>query len=365
MWDDIAGDYRAADGWIKLHTNAVLHKKAALSVLGCKNNRKAVEQAVGRYHAAELEAAILQAGGCAAQMRSLTEWKNHPQGRSVAEEPLIAWEEHGHKGTLRIANSLSRPLNGVKVLDLTRVIAGPVATRFLAAYGAEVLRIDPVNLWDDSANAPEMSLGKRCAGLDLTDNNDRAIFEKLLSGADIFIHGYRPGALRQLGFDEQSCRRINPNLNIVSLCAYGWSGPWAARRGFDSLVQMSSGIAEAGMRWKHSDAPYPLPVQALDHATGYLMAAAALQALKEKAESGKVLSAKLSLAKTAEFLAGYRAEEHRPALDDIADADFSANIEYTPWGPARRLKFPISIIGCEATWPHPAGKLRSDTPRWA
>ncbi len=363
-WDEIAGDYQTIDGWIKLHTNATHHKNAVLSVLGCKSHREDVKKAVKQLCAEELETAVLMAGGCAAEMRSLESWKAHPQGQSILMEPTVIWKNHGSTGKLKLKSRQQRPLEGIKVLDLTRVIAGPVATRFLAGYGADILRIDPIDLWDDSANAPEMTLGKRCAGLDLNRQADHDTFVSLLSEADVFIHGYRPGALENLEFDEQRCRQINGSLIIVSLCAYGWSGPWSNRRGFDSLVQMSSGIAESGMRWKNIDKPHPLPVQALDHATGYFMAAAVLHALKEKAESGTLLSAKLSLAKTADLLSNYSAIDSNTALQEVNESDFSENIERTEWGRARRLKFPLNIEGCSAEWQYPAAKLRTSTPMW-
>lgn len=166
-----------------------------------------------------------------------------------------------------MASDARRPLAGIKVLDFTRVLAGPVATRFLAGLGADVLRIDPPE-WDEPGVVPDVILGKRCARLDLHTAEDRRVFEALLARADIVVHGYRPGAMARLGYDEGERRTINPGLVDVSLCAYGWTGPWAGRRGFDSLVQMSIGIAEAGMRWQQAERPVPLPVQALDHATG-------------------------------------------------------------------------------------------------
>ena len=364
VWDDIAGDYKTVDGWIRLHTNADHHKRAALSVLDCRNDQESVRQAIQQLHAKELETAILQAGGCAAEMHSLKEWKEHPQGQAISKEPLVIWEGHGLVRKMDISNNNDNPLKSIKILDLTRVIAGPVATRFLAAYGADVLRIDPVNLWDDSVNAPEMSLGKRCAGLDLKTRTGQDVFTHLLSEADVLVHGYRPGALENLGFGEQRCSQINNNLNIVSLCAYGWSGPWSGRRGFDSLVQMSSGIADAGMRWKNTDKPQPLPVQALDHATGYFMAAAILTALKEKAESGRVLSAKLSLAKTADFLTTFPTMNSETILQEATESDLSADREHTAWGLAKRLKFPVNIQGCKANWRYPATQLRTSKPQW-
>jgi len=276
-WDSVAGDYRAKNGWIRLHTNAPHHRARAMAVLGVDEDRDMVARAVAAWDAEALENAIVEARGCAAMMRSFERWAEHPQGAAVAKEPLIIWEERDAITPKPLSSSEQQPLEGLRVLDLTRVLAGPAATRFLAGFGADVLRIDPPD-WDETLAVQEMTLGKRCARLDLRNRNDRALFEKLLAEADILVHGYRAEALAGLGYSLDQRRMLNPGLIDVSLNAYGWSGPWSDRRGFDSLVQMSSGIADFGMKKAVADRPFPLPVQALDHATGYLMAAAVLRA---------------------------------------------------------------------------------------
>lgn len=355
-WDAIAGVYKAQDGWIRLHTNAPHHREAALKVLGCAAEKDAVSEAVAKWDRLALEDAIIACGGAAAAMMSLDEWRAHPQGRAVSSEPLIAWQTTAE-------GAAPATLEGLKVLDLTRVLAGPVATRFLAAYGAEVLRIDPP-WWSEPGVEPEVTLGKRRTGLDLRQPEDKRVFEGLLAKADVIVHGYRPGALAGLGYDAERLRAIAPHLIDVSLCAYGWTGPWAGRRGFDSLVQMSCGIADEGMRRKGVDQPVPLPVQALDHATGYLMAAAVLRALRTRNTSGRVLSARLSLARTAALLVsdGVRNFEGEPIAEtgaDLADA-----VEPTGWGPAHRLRFPVTLDGSEPSWSIPSGPLRIDSPQW-
>ena len=193
VWDSIAGNYPCNDGWVRLHTNAKAHKAAALSVLACDNSRELVSQAVSKWSAEALAEAVVAAGGCSAKMYTPEQWLDHPQGKAVAKEPLIHWQLLNKINPDQKPISPSRPLAGIKVLDLTRILAGPVATRFLAGYGADVLRIDPPE-WDEPAAAPEVTLGKRCASLDLNKQADRLLFEKLLTEADVFVHGYRPGA---------------------------------------------------------------------------------------------------------------------------------------------------------------------------
>ena len=413
LWDAVAGDYATADGWIRLHTNAIHHRDAALAVLGCAVDRDAVARAVAGWRGEELEAAVVGNNGCAAVMRSAAGWQAHLQGVTVAAEPLIAFDTRLLETAASVqwvaappdrddASALSaaaqrgqraasgwpgavggvspaRPLAGLKVLDLTRVLAGPVATRFLAGYGADVLRIDPPS-WNEPGAIPEVTLGKRCARLDLHQPADRAIFEALLAQADVLVHGYRPAALERLGYGEQFRRVLNPALIDVSLDAYGWTGPLAGRRGFDSLVQMSCGIAEHGMRMQGAGKPVPLPVQALDHATGYLMAAAVLRGLLFRVTENRAMQARLSLARTAKLLmdassgwlgtafthgsgAGF-APSGGEALAPVGEADFSPAVEHTEWGPARRLLPPVTVGGARMAWDRPAASLGSSPPRF-
>jgi hypothetical protein len=362
-WDPIAGDYAASDGWIRLHTNAPHHRDAALAVLRTPAEKDAVVAAVSRWRIDELEAAIVQNNGCAAAMRDLAAWVRHPHGKEVAAEPL-AWIDRGDAapGT-DWAISKSRPLAGIRVLDLTRVLAGPVATRFLAGFGADVLRIDPPG-WDEPGVIPEVTLGKRCARLDLREPSGRRLFEELLTSADVLVHGYRPGALNALGIDAAERRRLRPGLVDVSLDAYGWSGPWQGRRGFDSLVQMSSGIAAEGMRRYASDKPRPLPVQALDHATGYIMAAAAVRGLSRRATEGIGSGTRTSLARTASLLTAAISPDGAAPIAAASDADFDAATEATGWGPGQRMKPPVIVEGAAMRWDLPANPLGSSEPGW-
>ena len=362
-WDPIAGDYQTADGWIRLHTNAPHHRAAALAVLGGANDKETVAALVSRCKTEELEAAIVGNNGCAAAMRSHAEWRSHPQGQAVAQEPLIDARATADFAKPLMLTTPSRPLQGVRVLDLTRVIAGPVATRFLAGLGADVLRIDPP-IWDESALVVDVTLGKRCARLDLRDAADRARFVDLLRHADILVHGYRSDALSNLGLDARQRREIRPGLVDVSLDAYGWTGPWRHRRGFDSLVQMSAGIAEAGMRALSRDRPTPLPVQALDHATGYILAAAAIRGLRERLETGRGFEGRTSLARVAELLVRAPVTEMKGHLGHAQESDWSDEVEATGFGMAHRLRPPVTITNAPLRWDLPAAKLGSAQPTW-
>ncbi len=363
LWDPVAGDYASADGWIRLHTNAPHHRAAAERVLGKVADRAAIAANVAGWQAAELEQAIVEAGGCAAQMRTWRAWQTHPQGLAVNAEDLIQRQTVETTRDTPWLGSVARPLTGIKVLDLTRVLAGPVASRFLSGLGADVLRIDSPT-WNEPGVVPEMTLGKRCARLDLKQTADRQVFESLLKGADILFHGYRADALEQLGYTTGQLQALAPGLIDVSLNAYGWSGPWRNRRGFDSLVQMSSGIADAGMAWKQSDKPVPLPLQALDHATGYLMAASAIRALSERLKTGRGGSARLSLARTAKLLVEAGQVPEQPALRAEAPGDQGLVVEQTAWGQAHRLLAPVTISGTPLQWELPAGELGAHRAQW-
>ncbi|WP_171121746.1 MULTISPECIES: CoA transferase [unclassified Ruegeria] len=364
LWDAIAGDYQAADGWIRLHTNLPRHRAAALKVLGAKPEREAVSEAVKTWAISDLETAIVAEGGVAAAMRSRSDWLDHPQGRAASRDPLIGWT-NPRQITLRDRPQATadRPLSGLRVLDLTRVLAGPVSTRTLAGFGAEVLRVDPPG-WDEPGVIPDISLGKRCTYLDFKSPAGIEQLQSLLAQADVFVHGYRPGALDALGLTQAKRDELAPNRVEVTLNAYGWQGPWASRRGFDSLVQMSSGIADAGRVWAKSDKPTPLPVQALDHATGYLMAAAILSALAEAASGGSVMQARLSLARTAELLASLAKSETSEDITQAMPADFSDTPENSGWGKGHRLKPALSVGKANMDWPLPASKLGSSQPNW-
>lgn len=365
QWDAVAGNYRARDRWIRLHTNAPHHRDAALAVLGCAANPEAVADAVSRWDANALEDAVVAGGGCAAVMYSQQEWAAHPQGKAVASEPLLHVHTETRVATRGWQPAPDRPLRGIRVLDLTRILAGPIATRFLAGLGADVLRIDPYG-WEEPNTVPEVVLGKRCARLNLKDAADLDTLQALLRGADIVVHGYRSDALARLGLDAARRRELNPALIDVSLDAYGWSGAWRGRRGFDSLIQMSTGIAEAGMQAAHGDEPVNLPVQAIDHATGYLMAAAAIRGLTQRTMHGAGTEFRASLARTAAVLQR-RPEPISEVVEIAAETphDRAGHVEQTSWGPAARLLPPVQIEGAPLAWRFPACALGTYQPEWS
>ncbi|WP_421120607.1 CoA transferase [Aquihabitans daechungensis] len=358
IWDPVAGDYEAADGWIRLHTNYRHHLDAARSVLGVEADRAAVAVEARRWKADELESAVVGAGGCAAAMRTTDEWAAHPAGQATADErPVVIGAPvpiSGGTGPDLVQPSGAAPLAGIRVLDLTRVIAGPVATRYLAGYGADVLRIDPPGFDEVPALLPEATAGKRCAALDLTLDGDRARFESLVARAHVVVGGLRPGALSGLGYGPDALRSVNRSLITVTHDAYGWSGPWAGRRGFDSLVQMSTGIAAAGAAATGADRPTPLPAQALDHGIGHLLAAATCRALTRLITEGVAADVRGSLVGASNVVKASPAS-HAPSTASIADAELEPGM--TAWGPLHRVPLAGRIDGIAPTWSIDAGPL--------
>jgi crotonobetainyl-CoA:carnitine CoA-transferase CaiB-like acyl-CoA transferase len=289
--------FRTADGWIRLHANYPWHRERALKVLGCDHRPDAVERAVLAWPGEALEEALAAAGALGYVVRDVEAWRAHPQGQAVSGLPLVQTRAGREAG--RVVPS-GRTASGMRVLDLTRVIAGPVATRTLAGWGAEVLRLDSPDLPEIPAQAVDTLPGKRSAELDLRQPEGRDRMEVLLGQADLLIQGYRPGTLARYGLDAQELAGRHPHLIVVSLSAWGSGGPWAGRRGFDSLVQCPTGIAVA--EGGDDGGPGALPAQVLDHATGYLAAAASMLALADVQHGRPARTVQLSLAQTAQWL---------------------------------------------------------------
>jgi crotonobetainyl-CoA:carnitine CoA-transferase CaiB-like acyl-CoA transferase len=359
IWDPIAGVYHAADGWIRLHTNFAAHRAAALRVLGVPGDRERVAAAVRGWPAQQLEPAVLDAGGAAAALRSAAQWRGGAQAAALASLPLVTSAQVGAAGPAPRVPAPA-PLAGVRVLDLTRVIAGPVAGRFLAAYGAEVLRIDGPAVEDSPVLIADTTVGKRAAVLDLREPAGRERFERLVRGADVVLQAYRPGALDGLGYGPAELAELRPGLVVGTLSAYGGVGPWGGRRGFDSLVQFATGIADEGRRAAGTEEPVPLPAQALDHATGYLLALGVVSALRRRLADGGSWAVGVSLARTAGWLDGVGRAE--PAAGRRVAGNL---VDFTgPLGHTRHVPCPGEIAGYRPRWSSPPRPLGHDQPEW-
>jgi crotonobetainyl-CoA:carnitine CoA-transferase CaiB-like acyl-CoA transferase len=366
LWDKVAGVYRTGDGgWVRIHTNFPRHRQGLLALLGCDYDRDAVSRAIAGWDAEALESAADEAGLLVAMMRSPGEWDGHPQAPAVASLPLLSIERIGDAPP-RPPSPGERPLSGVRVLDLTRVIAGPVCGRTLAAHGADVLRVTAPHLPSMAPLVIDAGRGKLSAHIDLREAAGRRTLKELLGEADIFVQGYRPGAIAKMGFSPQAVAAARPGIVYVSLSAYGEAGPWAAKRGFDSLVQTAMGINHMEAEATGADGPKALPCQALDHASGYLMAFGAMVALMRRARDGGSWRVGVSLARTGHWLKGLGRIEDGfeiadPAVEDVADLMEESN---SGFGRLRAVKHAGLLSETPPYWARPSVPLGTHPPRW-
>ncbi len=367
LWDPIAGAYRCGDGrWVRVHTNFPHHRKALVTLLGCADDKASVADAALSWRAEDLETRAVPAGALAFMQRSFGEWDLHPQRAALVQEPLIAIDRIGDAPPRRLPGNARRPLDELKVLDLTRIIAGPVGGRALAAHGAEVMRITSPKLPSIPPLVMDSGRGKLSAALDLTSAEGRAGLERLVAQSDVFLQGYRPGGLAALGFDPERLAELRPGLIHVSLSAFGFSGPWKDRRGFDSLVQTATGFNDAEARAFGSEGPRPLPCQALDHASGYLLALGTLTAFLRQLQEGGSWRIRVSLARTGLWLRALGTLPEGPSCPEPEPADsehFLENVE-SGFGELTTVRHAARLSRTPARWERPSMPLGSNPPVW-
>lgn len=349
--------FETSDGWVRTHGNYAHHRARLLQVLGLPDE-SGRDEAAAKFRtlrAQDVEDRAAEVGAIAVRVRTETEWRASEPARAVARAPLVDVARRSDAMATRATSArtptVERPLRGVRVVDLTRVIAGPVATRALALLGAEVLRIDPPHLPEIAWQHLDVGQGKRSALLDLRTSEGRATMRDLLATADVLVTGYRPGALAHF---EEALRAAGPAGGLVRgrVSAWGFEGPWASRRGFDSIVQGASGIALLEGAGK----PGALPAQALDHATGYLLAAGIVDALAQRRRDSYGRDVSVSLARAATWLLDADGRQETPAKPKT----------YGPHVLARhgRLDTTRPALADHDDYPEPAHPWGSDTPNW-
>ena len=365
-WDAIAGVYKTGDGrFVRLHTNFPHHRDNVCKVLNCKPERDDVQRALMQWEGEKFETAAY-AGGCVvAMMRSHDEWQATPHAQDIEKLPLLTIEKIGEADPKPWSNG-ERPLSGLRVLDLSRVIAGPVAGRTFAAHGADVMLIASPHLTSIPWLVIDTGRGKLSAFADLKTAQGRDTLRHLLASADIFSQGYRPQSLAALGFSLEDAARISPGIVYVSLSAYGHAGPWAGRRGFDSLVQTTTGFNDAEGRAAGVDGPKELPAQMLDHATGYLMAFGAMMAKARQAREGGSWHVRVSLAQTGRWLWNLRRLENGLSTPDIKGEAVKPYIEKSTsgFGGLGAVRHSAIMSKTPAHWMRPAMPLGSHEPTW-
>jgi len=369
--NEVMGTYPAKNGrWSYLHCNFPNHRAAALSVLGVPENREAVRKAVAQWDALELEEAIIAAKGAGGMVRTMDEWARHPQGIAVASLPLMEIVKIGESPAEPLPKG-DRPLSGVRVLDLTRVIAGPTCARTLAEHGADVLKITGAHLPSLGRQEYDTGHGKLSAHLDLREAKDVETLRGLVRKADVFSQGYRPGTLGSRGFSPEALAELRPGIVVVSLCAFSHAGPWASRRGFDTVIQTVSGITHRQGEVFPGAQPGPqfYPVSAIDFLTGYLMAFGAMVALNRRAREGGSWLVRISLAQVGHWLV-QRGQVPVAELKDV-QKEFTP-VELASWTmvsetPVGRLKHLAPVLQLSETpprWDRPTVPLGYHQPVW-
>jgi len=363
VWDPLSGFYPVRDGWISIHCNFPNHREAALRVLGAREDRARAEEASRAWQGEALEDAVHAAGGCAGYVRSEQQWLQHPQARAVAAQPLLEIERIGDAPP-ELLKKNSRPLGGVRALDLTRVLAGPTCAKSLAEHGAEVLKISAAHLPDSGLIELDTGIGKRSARLDLRNPEERKTLPQLIRTADVFVQSYRPGALAGRGFSPEALAGLRPGIVCASLSAWGPTGPWRARRGFDSIVQAVSGIAHA-----HGDGAMPrlLPVSAIDYVSGYLMAFGVCVALARRAAEGGSWLVRVALARVGKWIVDRgTAQGYEGLPDDLPETELAALLGEMD-APDGRIRYLKPVLGLSETPPYfsrPAVPLGYHQPAW-
>ena len=369
-WDAIAGVYRTGDGrFVRCHTNFPHHRDAVCKVLNCKPEREAVQAALMQWEGEAFETAAYAAGGVVSLMRSYDEWSALPQARALAELPLISIEKIGEappKPWPDLRSEGNRPLAGLRVLDLSRVIAGPVAGRTLAAHGADVLLVAGPTLPAIPWLTIDTGRGKLTTFIELKSEEGRGELRKLLAEADVFSQGYRPHALASLGLAPEDAAKISPGIISVTLSAYGHAGPWAGRRGFDSLVQTATGFNHAEGVAADIDGPKELPAQMLDHATGYLMAFGAMMAKARQSREGGSWHVRVSLAQTGRWLWNLGRLTDGLRCEDLTSEQVGPFLAEMPsgFGVLKAVTHSAVLSETPAFWARPAMPLGHHPPQW-
>ncbi len=364
LWDHLSDFYQTQDHrWIQCHCNFIHHRQGLVEFLQCEDNKASVAAAIQQWPAEALETQLSTRGLCAAMVRSSEEWQAAAQAQAIARLPLFEIIKIGDSSAEPLVES-ARPLSDIRVLDLSRVIAGPVCGKVLAEHGATVMQVSHPRLPFIAPLVMDTGHGKLSTYLDLNQPQEKQNLLTLSRSADIFLQAYRPGALAEYGFSPEALAQIRPGIIYISLSAYSHVGPWADRHGYDSLVQSVTGIVA---EQSPADKPQHLPAQSLDYITGFLAAFAAMEALRRRATEGGSYLIRVSLAQTAQWLKDLPRvtrdfsickEPTREAIQDLLIQSSTAfgNLEY--------LKPILHLSETSPYYTFPSVPLGKDLPVW-
>ena len=352
--------YECRDGrWVHLHGAFPRLADPTRRVLGLSEgaDSSAVAAGVAKWDAQALEDALAEARTCGAMVRTQEEWADHAQGRALGPLARVEIEKIGESEPAPVGGA-ARPLDGIRVLDLTRILAGPTNGRTLAEHGADVLLVNSPNLDNVLPFVIDTSHGKRSTFLDLDSPDDHARLLALASSADVFAQGYRGGAIerRGLGPDELAARR--PGIVYVSMSCYGDVGPWRERPGWEQLAQTVTGIAAVQ---GDDGAPVLIPSAACDYTTGSLAALGTMVALWRRSHEGGSYHVRASLSQTGMWFA----REHRDAASGFGDIEPFLTTTDTAFGRLRHLAPVAQMSATPPHWALPTAPLGSHPPEWS
>ena len=362
----IGGFYATQDKrFVYLHPSFPTTTAKLLRLLDCESDKEAVAATVKGWKARDLENAIVQAGVCGAMLRSADEWDQSQQGRILASLPVVEITKIADSQPEPFDPDGDQPLSGIRVLDLTRVLAGPTCARTLAQYGADAMRIGSPNLPSVPSFVADTGHGKLSAFLDLGQSQDVERLRHLVSESDVFSQGYRSGALDRYGFSAIDVARLRPGIIYTSINCYGHEGDWRRRPGWEQLAQTVTGMADVQ---GGEGAPALLPCAPTDYTTGYLAAFGTLVALKRRAQYGGSYLVRASLSQTGMWLRKLGiaesdwAERVVPLSREETDA-FSINSD-TGFGPMVHLRPPVQLSLTPTRWRRPVVPLGTHAPVW-
>ncbi len=353
--------YECADGrWIHLHGGFPNLRRGTLDVLGCGADTASIAAAVRSRRSDELEDALAERGMCGAIARTAEEWASHPQGQALAELAAVEVIKVGEQPP-RPLTSERRPLGGVRVLDLTRVLAGPACGRMLAEHGADVLHIASPSLPTIELFDIETGHGKRSAYVDLDDAADAERLRRLVERADVFVDGYRHGALARHGFGTEDVVAMRPGIVHVAINCYGHVGPWRDRPGWEQLAQSATGMAAAQGA---PGSPRLVPAAACDYTTGYLAAYGAMIALTRRAREGGSWLVRASLCQTAMWIGRLGAGCDPSAATGVGEVSDLLMTTATPFGEVTHLRPAAQLSATPGRWELPTVPLGTDEAVW-
>ena len=354
--------WRCRDGrWYLPHFNLPHLHDRVIGVLGCESNADAVAKAVAQWHSHDLEEAVAAARACGSIVRSNAEWLKHPHGKMLADKPLVEITKIGDSDPIPFPEG-ERPLSGIKVLDLTRILAGPIAARTLAENGADVLMVTAEHLPQVREHVMDTSHGKRSCFLNFNNPDDLATIKKLVRNADVFSQGYRPGVMDKHGLSPEQLAKERPGIIYLSVSCYGAGGPFSDRGGWEQIGECATGIClDNG-----DERPKLLPASACDYTTGLNGAYGVLLALARRAREGGSYHVAVSLCRSGMYI-------YKQGKVDYADADMGLSAsELDPImieskggrGVLRHLAPVLRMSETKPYWDKPSPVLGSNIPEW-